>query len=131
MFNKDQYRLVASFTVRGEPASKANSRRLVTNRRTGRPMSIKSAKALGYANACAWQLPKLDPPIADDVVLVLRMHYASRRPDMDESVLLDAMQGFVYVNDRQVKERHTYWALDPKNPRVEVEVYVMCLSLFP
>lgn len=131
MFNKEQYRLVASFTVQGEPASKANSRQFVTHRGTGRPMFIKSAKARGYADACAWQVPRLDPLLEDDVVLVLRMYYASRRPDMDEAVLLDAMQGYVYVNDRQVKERHTYWALDRKNPRVEVEVYVILLSLFP
>jgi hypothetical protein len=36
-----------SFTILGEPASKANSRRMVTVR--GRPMLIKSQKALSYA----------------------------------------------------------------------------------
>jgi hypothetical protein len=30
------------------------------------------------------------------------------------------MQGLVYANDRQVKERHTYWGLDPANPRSEI-----------
>jgi hypothetical protein len=33
---------------------------------------------------------------------------------------LDLLQGLVYVNDRQVKERHTYWGLDPENPRAEI-----------
>lgn len=48
------------------------------------------------------------------------IHYASRRPDLDDSIILDAMQGAIYVNDRQVKERHIYWALDKTNPRSEI-----------
>jgi Holliday junction resolvase RusA-like endonuclease len=50
------------------------------------------------------------------------IHYASRRPDLDESVILDAMQGIVYKNDRQVKEKQIYWGLDPQNPRCEILV---------
>jgi hypothetical protein len=30
------------------------------------------------------------------------------------------MQGLIYENDRQVKERHAYWGLDPENPRAEI-----------
>jgi hypothetical protein len=30
------------------------------------------------------------------------------------------MQGLIYENDRQVKERHTYWGLDKENPRAEI-----------
>jgi hypothetical protein len=30
------------------------------------------------------------------------------------------MQGLIYENDRQVKERHAYWGLDPVNPRTEI-----------
>jgi hypothetical protein len=30
------------------------------------------------------------------------------------------MQGLIYENDRQVKERHCYWGLDPENPRAEI-----------
>jgi len=32
------------------------------------------------------------------------------------------MQGLIYENDRQVKERHTYWGLDPDKPRAEIIV---------
>lgn len=122
-----RYRHICSFTVLGEPASKANSRKLVFNRRTKRPMFIKSSKARGYAVDAVLQIPCLNPMLRKglDVALQLRMFYASRRPDMDESVLLDLMQGRIYENDRQVKERHTYWNLDPHNPRVDVEVYVI------
>lgn len=50
------------------------------------------------------------------------IHYASRRPDLDESVILDAMQGIVYVNDRQVKQRMAYWGLDKDMPRAVIRV---------
>ena len=42
--------------------------------------------------------------------------------DLDESLILDAMEGFIYKNDRQVKEKHIYWGLDKDNPRAEIEV---------
>jgi Holliday junction resolvase RusA-like endonuclease len=53
------------------------------------------------------------------------IHYASRRPDLDESLILDLLQGVAYVNDRQVKEKHIYWGLDKENPRAEIIVDVL------
>ena len=108
------------FTIKGEPASKANSRRLVTFGK--RPAFIKSKKAIGYAEAFRWQCPKLSSLIEDDVAIWMRIWYASRRPDLDESIILDAMQGLIYANDRQVKERHTFWSLDRVNPRATILV---------
>jgi hypothetical protein len=32
------------------------------------------------------------------------------------------MQDLIYVNDRQVKEKHIYWGLDKNNPRSEITV---------
>jgi hypothetical protein len=32
------------------------------------------------------------------------------------------LQKGVYGNDRQVREKHVYWALDRANPRAEIEV---------
>lgn len=109
------------FTVFGEPASKANSRRLVSIR--GRPSFIKSPKALAYAKAFREQVPETGELLAGDLVVQLTIYYASRRPDLDESLILDLMQGCVYINDRQVKERHVYWGLDPENPRAEIAVW--------
>jgi Holliday junction resolvase RusA-like endonuclease len=50
----------------------------------------------------------------------MRIFYASRRPDLDESLILDLLQDVAYVNDRQVKEKHIYWGLDKDNPRTEM-----------
>ena len=108
------------FTALGEPASKSNQRRFVMHHKT--PRFIKSAKALSFVQAFQLQCPKVDPLLEEDLSVTMTIYYASRRPDLDESVVLDAMQNFIYKNDRQVREKHIYWGLDKTNPRVEVEI---------
>jgi len=142
------------FTIVGEPASKANSRQIVTI--NGRPSSIKSKKARNYEAEALMQIPpaarvRLEGPVR----VTLRIWYASERPDLDESVVLDVLQdryksvklpehhcvsadgmhtmhqaearrelvqSGVYRNDRQVREKHVFHAIDRRNPRVEVVV---------
>jgi Holliday junction resolvase RusA-like endonuclease len=105
----------------GEPASKANSRKMVYVR--GKPMFIKSAKALAYAKAFKQQCVIAPSEVFEcDVAVTIRIWYASRRPDLDESLILDLLQEVAYKNDRQVKEKHIYWELDRENPRCEIEV---------
>lgn len=126
------------FIILGEPASKANSRKLVTI--GGRPAFIKSDKGRGYERDALLQIPPsaclmLDVPVA----VTIRIWYASERPDLDESIILDVLQARyepgsgkgdkrkllrrgVYVNDRQVREKHVYHAIDRANPRAEIEV---------
>jgi Holliday junction resolvase RusA-like endonuclease len=102
----------------GEPASKANSRRVVRFGSMSR--LIKSQKALNYSDAFRQQCQPLATLMTGDLRVTLHIYYASRRPDLDESLILDLMQGLIYENDRQVKERHAYWGLDPDNPRAEI-----------
>ena len=109
-----------SFTIYGEPASKANSRRVVKFGSTIRV--IKSEKALSYSDMFKQQCPKLPELIECAVAVKMKIYYASRRPDLDESLILDLMQDFIYRNDRQVKEKHIFWGLDPDNPRSEILV---------
>jgi hypothetical protein len=123
------------FTIHGEAASKANSRRLVHFGE--RLASVKSKKALTFERDAVRQIPafarqRLEGPVR----VTLRVFYASERPDLDESLVLDAMQdrwhgagdkrqlvqAGVYRNDRQVREKHVFWGLDLVQPRVEVEV---------
>ena len=120
-----------TIVIRGEPASKANSRRLVTIK--GRPAFIRSSKAISYANAFAAQCKEqlTTAPTQDDVRVDLLIYYASRRPDLDESIILDAMQGLVYINDRQVKQRGVYWALDCDDPRAVIRIRSCDLSDIP
>lgn len=102
----------------GEPASKANSRRVV--RIGGMSRMIKSQKALDYSTRFKQQAVPIDPLMDGDLSVEIHIWYASRRPDLDESLILDLLQGVVYTNDRQVKEKHIYWHLDKDNPRCEI-----------
>ena len=99
-----------TFTVYGEPASKANSRKMVLIK--GRPALIKSQKARDYVKTFDQQCPVLEVPTTEDVVVEMMIYYASRRPDLDESLILDCMQCRVYKNDRQVNQKFIYWARD-------------------
>ena len=112
-----------SLIILGEPASKANSRRMVHIR--GKTMFIKSAKALAYANAFKQQVgaaTQAGVMLEGDVAIHITIYYASRRPDLDESLILDLLQGVAYENDRQVREKHIYWGLDKEKPRCEIRV---------
>lgn len=105
-----------SFVVFGEPASKANSRRW-----TGK-FFIKSEKALNYAKMFKQQCPVVNPLMRGDLRVSIKIFYASRRPDLDASLIFDLMQDAIYENDRQVKEQHLFWGLDKENPRAEITV---------
>lgn len=52
----------------------------------------------------------------------MNIHYQSRRSDLDDSLILDAMQGRVFKNDRQVRERHIFGYIDRDNPRTDIVV---------
>lgn len=54
--------------------------------------------------------------------ITIKIFYASRRPDLDASLIFDLLQERVYLNDRQLKEQHLYWGLDKENPRAEITV---------
>jgi Holliday junction resolvase RusA-like endonuclease len=134
-----------AFTILGEPASKANQRQIVTI--GGRPSLIKSKKARGYEQDALRQIPptarqRLEGPVR----VTLRIWYASERPDLDESVILDVLQdrwkrgpgqpeggvlvpgarvllqAGIYRNDRQVREKHVFHGVDRVNPRCEILV---------
>lgn len=122
-----------TLTILGEPASKANSRMIV--RFGDRPASIKSAKARSYEEHAQAQIPtSARAMLTGPVRATLRLFYASQRPDLDPSVVLDVLQAKrykrsnefsrhgVYLNDRQVRELHVYHAIDRENPRAEIEV---------
>ena len=122
LYNSDDVTQLQALSqiIFGEPASKANSRRVVHY--GGMSRLIKSKKALSYSDVFKQQCGKLPTLMTGDLRVTLYIFYASRRPDLDESLILDLMQGLIYENDRQVKERHCYWGLDPDNPRAEIIV---------
>ena len=136
-----------AFTIFGEPASKANSREIVTFGRgdNKRAAVIKSEKARGYEDNALRQIPpRARVQLKGPVRVTVRIFYATERPDLDESVVLDVLQDRwasekrdkagnvtrpktllqrgVYVNDRQVREKHVFHGIDKANPRAEITV---------
>lgn len=135
------------FTIIGQPASKANSREIVArkvrSKTTGelqtRPMSIKSEAARDYEKAVLKQVPpKARQRLEGPVRVAIRIWYASERPDLDESVILDCLQDRYewvkrgtgetrvlvhrgcYRNDRQVRQKVILHGIDRHNPRAHV-----------
>jgi Holliday junction resolvase RusA-like endonuclease len=102
--------------VMGQPYSKANSRRIVTAR-NGRRMVIKSEEALAYAKTWAMQCPALRIPLQGELRVTGALMYASMRPDLDESLILDLAQGRIYKNDRQVMQKFFVRGVDTERPR--------------
>lgn len=86
--------------------------------------TFKSAEATHYQQVVAWQCAALGlVPERSPVCLNITVYRPQRRGDLDNrlKVLLDALQGFVFVDDEQVVELHAYLRDDRRNPRVEVE----------
>jgi Holliday junction resolvase RusA-like endonuclease len=110
-------------TVMGEPASKSNSSRIVFHGR--KPRLIKSKKALSYVAKLKEQV-KPRKLLEGDLEVSIDIYYASRRPDLDESLILDALQGLLYKNDRQIKKKNIVWHLDRENPRAIIRVKTLC-----
>jgi Holliday junction resolvase RusA-like endonuclease len=113
-----------AFTILGEPASKANSRVLsvVGPKDNQRTILRKGNKALSYEKDALRQIPpKARVRLEGPVRVTLRIFYASQRPDLDGEVR-QMVQAGVYRNDRQVREKHVFHALDKTNPRAEVVI---------
>jgi len=106
--------------VEGETASKSNARQMV---RIGRRLiPIKSKKALAYKDCFERLAPTINPLIDGDVLLFCHIFYATRRPDLDESLIMDCLEGKAYKNDRQIKAKIIIHGLDRKSPRSEIKI---------
>ena len=106
---------IIGVTIMGEPASKANSRRMVLI--GGKPRFIKSKKALKYSRDFDLQCPVLDELMEGDLAVAMKIYYCTRRPDLDESLILDLLQDKLYKNDRSIKLKYVLHGLDKENPR--------------
>lgn len=106
--------------ISGELCSKSNSRRIVNF--GGHPKIIKSAKALAYEQSALMQIKtqlRAHREFQKSIILELHIYYASRRPDLDVSLIQDIFEhAGIYKNDRQVVEIHAYKYLDKDSPRL-------------
>lgn len=110
-----------------QPYSKANSRRPAMGvSKSGKKFTrfIKSENAMSFdAVAKASKvLYGTKPPIKGDVAVYALLAYRDRRPDVDESLMLDSIQGAAYINDRQVRHKLISGTIDKDRPRAVVLV---------
>lgn len=108
---------LVDFIVIGQPYSKANRRGNFGNR------SIKSKEALGFEKAFAAQVPRIFPLIDGVLFAAIHIAYSSQRSDLDESLILDGMQGALITNDRQIRHRFVTHSIDKENPRSRIRLW--------
>ena len=146
------------FTILGQPCSKANSRQIVTI--ADRPAVIKSKDARDYERTALLQIPpEHRQAIECPMRITVHAYYATERPDLDLSVVLDCLQNRyktvkgalvkvsegiyshaeservitqkgVVKNDRQFREQHFFHHIDKANPRAEIEIEPIAGPLF-
>ena len=93
--------------------------------RNYRGRTVVSAEAKDYKMAVCLQASHLGVrPFTVPVAVYLRVYRARRTGDLDNfvKVLLDALCGVAYADDKQIVELHSWRFDDPRDPRVEVEV---------
>lgn len=111
------------FTILGQPAGKRELE--VKYRDWHRKIGAfvgpnKVAKA--YEKTVKAQAPKLEPLLSGELAIEIRAFFKTELRDLEVERLYDSLQGIVYENDRQLREKHLYHAVDRKNPRVEVVI---------
>ena len=120
-------RVYIELHIQGQPPRKSNNRRIVVNRRTGRPSVIKSQAALDWVKSALLQIPasakqgvgSKDHPLC----ISFWVRYATRSPDLSVELILDVLQeAGVIADDRYVFEYHSYKAIDRENPGVDIIV---------
>lgn len=119
--------MVIEFWIGGQPPRKSNSRVIVTNRRTGKPMVIKSKEARDWVAAALLEIPQearlglgsLDEPLA----VTYRVFYKTRLPDLSIELIKDALEkAGVISNDRYIYEDHAYKHFSKDEPGVLVYI---------
>ena len=109
-----------TLTIKGQLASLKNSRQLVYSH--GTPRLIPKKEAVQWERDAIKQTPN-DHCVGLEgfIRLTATIYYASRRPDLDEALLMDYLQHVgIIMNDRQIVEKHITKKLDPANPRTEL-----------
>lgn len=112
-------------TIKGQPPRKSNDRRIVVNRRTGKPMSIKSKAALEWVEYALRTIPAearqgVGSP-TQPLCITYFVRYRTRAADLSVELIKDALEkAGVISNDRYVFEDHALKFIDKENPGVDI-----------
>lgn len=121
--------MIASFVIDGPPCTKKNNPRIVTNRRTGKPFVLPSARSVAWQDSAAWQLIEQwrgRAPLSEPVEVSATFHRAARRGDLVNfmQALADALQHAGVLKDDRwiVSWDGSRLGHDPARPRVELTI---------
>lgn len=121
-------KLLVEMVILGKLPRKSNSRRIVRNKKTGKPLIIKSEQALDYTkkfglqvrNEVKQKFGSLEDPLGLEVVV----YYADRRPDLSIELLKDLLQlNDVVKDDRYIRQQACWAFVDKQYPRTELRLY--------
>lgn len=124
----ERYQLLVDFTVPGNLQRKDNGRQIVWNKKTQKPMVIKSANALSYRNAFLKAVPesavqKLGSE-SSPLALWANIFYQSNRSDVSVELLKDLLEkAGVISNDRWIKTHYIFGQIDRDTPRTELKLF--------
>lgn len=118
------------YTIKLPPVSKKNSQQILTNRKTGKPFIMPSAKYREYEKSAAWFLTPRPPKPIECAVNVKCLFYMPTRRRVDLVNLLEAVDDLL-VNAGIVADDHcriiaahdgsrVRW--DKDNPRTEITI---------
>lgn len=127
---KDMYEPLFQLEILGHPPRKSNSRQIVINRKTKKPMIIKSKAALNYVDLFAQQVPGwakqcLGGP-DEPLFLLAEIYYRTNASDISVELIKDLLQkNKVIRDDRYVKAELLFGRVDKDNPRTILTLYRM------
>ncbi len=117
-----------SLTIYGTVPSFKNRRRILKNRRSGKPFSAKSDDAVKWMEDFVLQCPmecrnlrlgSLTTPLR----AIITVFHPDMRSDLDCSGIYDGLQAAgVIANDRFIREQHHWAEIDKKSPRAEIVI---------
>jgi hypothetical protein len=112
-----------SATIRGEPTPQARLHDIVLA--DGMARLIKSRPARIWQNLALPQLLNRRPlrPLAHDLALDCRFWSSSRRPAIDEGLVIETLErAAIIAHGRQICEKHVFAAVDCDDPRIAVSL---------
>jgi hypothetical protein len=124
----DRYKLIVDFVVPGNLRRKDNGRQIVTNKKTGKPLVIKSEDALAYAQAFISLTPvEFKQKFGSKklpLMLWANIFYQSNRSDVSIELLKDLLQkSEVVSDDRWIKTHFVFGQVDTENPRTHIKLF--------
>ena len=86
---------------------------------------VTTPEAKAYKQRVFSSLANKCEPLRGEVAINVTVFRPAKRGDLDNylKIMLDALQGIAYIDDKQIIEIHAFREDDKRNPRVKLLVY--------